>query len=81
MKTRLNRYASLLLLTLCAPTLLACDFGHHHKIDNDTDNHHISTPNSCVAVDCGQDFTCIVEDYENPQTGTADERPACILEE
>ena len=81
MTTKIKRNATALLMTLFIATLLGCPLGHYHQIDHETKNHHVATPDSCFAVDCGDDFVCIVEDYENPQTGTADERPACVLED
>lgn len=81
MKTKLKKYAPLLLAILLTSTLLACPTGHYHPIDQDTFNGHVPTLDSCESVDCGADHNCIVENYENPQTGTFDERPACVLEE
>ena len=81
MSKKIKRRASALMMILFTATLLGCPLGHYHQIDEETNNHHVATNDSCFAVDCGDDFVCIVEDYENSHTGTADERPACVLED
>ena len=78
MRTKIKQRASALLFTA---TLLGCPLGHGHQIDEETENSHVATPDSCFAVDCGADFVCIVEDYENTDTGTFDTRIACVLED
>ena len=81
MRTKITKKASALMMILFTSTLLGCPLDHNHQIDEETMNHHVATPDSCVAVDCGADFVCIVEDYENTDTGTFDTRIACVLED
>ena len=81
MRTKITKKASALMMILFTSTLLGCPLGHNHQIDEETKNHHVATPDSCFAVDCGADFVCIVEDYENTDTGTFDTRIACVLED
>ena len=88
MKTKIKQRASALMMILFTATLLGCPLGHdhpplghNHQIDEETKNHHVATPDSCFAVDCGADFVCIVEDYENTDTGTFDTRIACVIDD
>ena len=81
MKSKLKKVAPLLLAILFASTLLACPAGHNHQINEYSSNQHVATLDSCEAIDCGESADCVLENYENPHTGTFDERPACILED
>ena len=77
---RLKHFITTALLTSALSLInMACDPGHNHPLENGGHNRHVSTADTCIGVFCGDDFICEVEEYENPKTGTIDDRPACVL--